>query len=168
MEPVETACVCTTLRMATRSVARLYDRALREAGLRQAAYAILSRIDAEGPLTISQLADRLVLERTTCSREVEVLVKAGLVTAETGSDRRLRILGLSPEGVAKLRKARQRWREVQQGLQDAFGVGDTNELLTGLRTLLRTSEHLIGNQPSNTRRHDIDQEILNEVVKPGQ
>src|SRR5262249_39812841 len=40
-EPTE--CVCTALRMATRSVNRLYDRALAQAGLRVTGYAILSR-----------------------------------------------------------------------------------------------------------------------------
>jgi hypothetical protein len=60
-------------------VVRLYDRALAMAGLRSAGYSTLSRVDAEGPMTISRLAARLALERTSCSREVEP-VKAGLLT----------------------------------------------------------------------------------------
>ncbi|WP_069160342.1 MarR family winged helix-turn-helix transcriptional regulator [Nocardia altamirensis] len=143
MEPVETACVCTSLRMATRSVVRLYDRALGQAGLRHAGYSILARIDAEGPLMISELADRLVLERTTCSREVDALAKAGLLTIEAGSDRRQRVLRLSQAGAAKLGAARQHWHAVQEGLTDSFGVEDADALLDRLRSLLRASQQLI-------------------------
>jgi DNA-binding MarR family transcriptional regulator len=144
VEPVETACVCTTLRMATRSVARLYDRALGEAGLRQAGYSILSRLDAEGPFTISDLADRLTLERTTCSREVGALVDAGLLTTEAGSDRRQRLVRLSDQGAEKLTAARAHWHSVQDQLAGAFGTAETEALLERLRTLLKASEELAG------------------------
>lgn len=142
VEPVQSTCVCTTLRMTTRSVARLYDRALGEAGLRQAGYSILSRLDAEGPFTISDLADRLVLERTTCSREVAALVDAGLLTIETGGDRRQRVVRLSREGTKRLAQARTNWHAVQGRLVDTFGTQDTDDLLERLRTLLRASIEL--------------------------
>jgi hypothetical protein len=43
MEAVTTSCVCTTLRMTTRAVAPLYDRALAEVGIRQVGYIGLGR-----------------------------------------------------------------------------------------------------------------------------
>jgi DNA-binding MarR family transcriptional regulator len=128
--------------MATRSVVRLYDRALAEAGLRQAGYSILSRVDADGPLTISKLAIRLAMERTTCSREVEALVRAGLLTTEIGEDRRQRMVHLSPKGTEKLAEGRTHWQVVQQRLGGAFGVEETEDLLDRLRALLHESEHL--------------------------
>ena len=135
--------MCTTLRMATRSVVRLYDHALGGAGLRQAAYSILARVDAEGPLTISELADRLVLERTTCSREVEALRKTGLLVIEAGRDRRQRVVRLSPEGAARLAGARGHWQVVQQRLRDSCGAQGTDDLLDQLRALLHASEGLV-------------------------
>jgi hypothetical protein len=48
-EPLETTCVCTTLRMTTRSIARLYDDALAPAGLRTTEYSILARLRIDGP-----------------------------------------------------------------------------------------------------------------------
>ena len=136
--------MCTTLRMATRSVVRLYDRALGAAGLRQATYSILSRVDAEGPLTITELADRLVLERTTCSREVEALRKGGLLVIEVGADRRRRVVRLSPAGAARLAEAREHWEVVQRRLRDSYGGQGTDDLLDQLRALLRASEELAG------------------------
>ena len=140
MEPVTTPCVCTTLRMTTRSIVRLYDRALADVGIRQVAFAILARLDAEGPLSINELAARLALERTTCSREVSPLVRAGLIEVGVGDDRRRRILRLSAAWADRLAQARPRWRAVQQQIAQSFGGEQTGELLDALRTLLQVTE----------------------------
>jgi DNA-binding MarR family transcriptional regulator len=142
VEPAESECVCTNLRMASRSVVRLYDRALAEVGLRSAAYSILSRVDADGPMTITDLAARLALERTSCSREVDALVRTGLLSTEIGTDRRQRLVGLSAEGSRRLAAGRTHWRVVQQRLAGAFGVSDTADLLVRLRALHHESERL--------------------------
>lgn len=126
--------------MTTRSIVRLYDRALAEVGIRQVAFAILARLDAEGPLSINELAARLALERTTCSREVAPLVRAGLIEAGVGDDRRQRILHLSAAGADRLARARPHWRAVQQQVEQSFGGEQTGELLAALRTLLQVTE----------------------------
>ena len=94
-ESARSECVCSSLRMATRSVNRLYDHALSPAGLRVTGYSILSRLAEAGPLSVGELAGRLAMERTTCSREVAPLVAAGLVETTAGSDRRRRVLRLT-------------------------------------------------------------------------
>jgi len=128
--------------MTTRSIARLYDAALAKSGLRQVGYTILARLDDEGPVSINELAARLALDRTTCSREVASLVEAGLVSVEVGEDRRRRLLTLAPLGEQTLAAARPRWREVQGAVERAFGEDRTDELLEVLRALLQTSEQL--------------------------
>jgi DNA-binding MarR family transcriptional regulator len=138
----QTECVCTALRMATRSVARLYDRALSRAGLRVTGYSILSRLAAEGPLSVSELAGRLAMERTTCTREVAPLVSSGLVEAAAGSDRRRRQLRVTGLGQRKLAEGRPAWARVQRMVAEEFGGADLRDLLTGLDRLLDSSEHL--------------------------
>ena len=141
-ERAETACVCTALRMATRSVARLYDRALSQAGLRVTGYSILSRLAAEGPLSVSELAGRLAMERTTCTREVAPLVGSGLVEATTGSDRRRRLLRVTGLGQQKLAEGRPAWEHVQRMVAGEFGDADLRDLLGQLDRLLESSERL--------------------------
>ena len=141
-ERAGTECVCTALRMAARSVARLYDRALSQAGLRVTGYSILSRLAAEGPLSVGELAGRLAMERTTCTREVAPLVRSGLVEAATGSDRRRRLLRLTGPGQRKLAEGRPAWEQVQQRVAAEFGDGDLRDLLTRLDQLLESSERL--------------------------
>lgn len=141
-ERLETTCVCTTLRMATRSVNRLYDRAMAEVGLRVTGYTILSRLAGDGPMSVSQLARRLAMERTTVTREVAPLVRSGLVEVIVGSDRRQRLLRLTGEGERKVTEARPAQARLQQLVADEFGGAELNDLLDRLRHLLDSSEAL--------------------------
>lgn len=142
MEPVESACVCTSLRMATRAVNRLYDRALSQVGLRVTAYSIMSRLAEEGPLSVSELAARLAMERTTCTREVAPLVDAGLVEITVGSDRRRRLLRLTRLGAHKRAAAYPVWERVQRMVADEFGDDDVADLLARLRRLRQSTDRL--------------------------
>jgi DNA-binding MarR family transcriptional regulator len=144
MEPAESACVCTSLRMATRSVNRLYDRALSQVGLRVTGYSIMSRLAEEGPLSISELAGRLAMERTTCTREVAPLVDSGLVEITVGSDRRRRLLRLTSLGARKRSQAYPLWERVQRMVADEFGDADASDLLARLRRLRESSDRLSG------------------------
>lgn len=131
--------------MATRSVSRLYDRALSQAGLRVTGYSILSRLAAEGPLSVGELAGRLAMERTTCTREVAPLVRAGLVEAAAGTDRRRRVLRLTTLGEQKHADAYPMWERVQQEVAAEFGDAEIEDLLIRLRRLTGGSERLAGN-----------------------
>src|SRR5262245_55782527 len=136
VEPVESPCVCATLRMVTRAVARVYDRALEPHGLRTTQYSILSRLEVEGPAAVGHLASRLAMDRSTLAREAAPLVRAGLVAEEPGEDRRRRVLSLTPEGLARLEAARPAWRDAQRAVRDELGYDRVQELLGELRALL--------------------------------
>ena len=140
--PVETTCICTTLRMASRSTSRLYDSVLSGAGLRASSYAIVSVLAADEPLPIGELAGRLTMDRTTCTREVAPLVSSGLVEITVGSDRRRRLVQLTSLGRRKRSEARSRWERAQQMLAAEFGDEDVHDLLARLRRLLASSEQL--------------------------
>lgn len=132
--------------MATRAVSRLYDRALAPVGLRQTGYSILSRLAEEGPLSISELAARLAMERTTCTREVTPLVDAGLVEMTVGSDdRRRRQLQLTAEGQSKRQAALPHWMRVQQQVAAELGSDELTDLLARVHRLREGTDHLLGN-----------------------
>jgi DNA-binding MarR family transcriptional regulator len=136
VQPVESPCVCATLRMATRAVARVYDQALEPHGLRTTQYSILARLEVEGPSSVGRLAARLAMDRTTLAREVAPLVSAGLVDEAPGEDRRRRVLALSPEGLARLESARPAWRDAQRQVRNELGYDRVQALLGELRALL--------------------------------
>lgn len=128
--------------MAARSVNRLYDRALSQVGLRVTAYSIMSRLAEEGPLSVGELAARLAMERTTCTREVAPLVDAGLVEITVGPDRRRRLLRLTSRGARKRAEAYPAWERVQRMVAEEFGGADVADLLTRLRRLRESSDRL--------------------------
>src|SRR5262249_62360303 len=77
-------------RPAARAPPRRYDAALRPSGLRTTQLSLLSRLEDDGPLTVSRPAARLGLDRTSLTRELAVLARRELVTMAAGSDRRAR------------------------------------------------------------------------------
>jgi DNA-binding MarR family transcriptional regulator len=123
--------------MASRVVTRHYDRALLPAGLRVNDYAILARLDQEGPLPLGELAARLAMDRTTLSRESGPLLEAGLLDSQADErDGRRRLLSLSAAGSAQLAAARPLWAEAQRTLSERFGGGRTTELVGELHALV--------------------------------
>jgi DNA-binding MarR family transcriptional regulator len=116
-----------------------------QAGLRITGYSILSRLAAEGPMSVGELAGRLAMERTTCTREVAPLVRAGLVEAAAGTDRRRRVLGLTSLGEQKRAEAHPIWERVQHEVAAEFGGAQIEDLLAQLRRLTGGSERLAGN-----------------------
>jgi DNA-binding MarR family transcriptional regulator len=134
-DPVRSPCVCHSLRMATRAVARMYDAALEPAGLRTTQYSILARLEADGPGSLTELGGRLLLDRTTLARELAPLEGRGLVRIERGADRRQRVVTVTDEGVALVAAARPAWREAQREVRARFGDARSRSLVAELHEL---------------------------------
>jgi DNA-binding MarR family transcriptional regulator len=120
--------------MATRRATRAYDRHLAKAGLGSPQYGVLMTIDAIPGRSVGDIAARLDMDRTTLTRNLELLVARGLVATE-GSDRRTKALRLTAAGAAKLAQARRYWRMAQDELEAHNGRQPTvklNVLLAGL------------------------------------
>jgi DNA-binding MarR family transcriptional regulator len=116
-------CVCYNTRKVARAVTRLYDDMLRPSGLRATQLTLLMVIDALGQPTITQLAEQLVMDRTTLARDLRPMEAAGWVAISPGEDRRTRLVRLAPAGAVALRDALPLWRAAQEALVDR-GVGE--------------------------------------------
>ena len=125
--------------MAARAVTRAYDAALRPAGLRTTQFSILSRLQAEGPLAVGQLAGRLAMERTTVTRELAVLGRIGLVEIGAGADRRRRLASLTERGAETLAAATPLWRGVQRRMADELGRERDRDLRRDLDAAVRAA-----------------------------
>jgi DNA-binding MarR family transcriptional regulator len=130
-------CVCTALRKSGRVISRVYDEALAPSGLRVTQYALLSTLSREGPLPVTALAEALVLDRTTLSRNLIPLEREGLVAVEPGEDRRTHRVQLTPEGEIRLDDARPAWLQAQQRIAAAFGTERLGALLQEVRAITR-------------------------------
>jgi DNA-binding MarR family transcriptional regulator len=106
-------CVCGSLRRAARVVTKLYDDALKPTGLRATQFGLLSNLMAMGSSTLTQLAESMVVDHTTLTRNLDILEARGLVVTEEGEDRRERQLRLSEQGIASLSEAYPLWQAAQ-------------------------------------------------------
>jgi DNA-binding MarR family transcriptional regulator len=140
-------CTCFSLRKLTRTVSRLYDQHLAEAGLKTTQYSLLKSIAYEA-VPVAELAKRLSTERTTLTRNLKPLIDAGWVTLEPGADSRQRIVTITPQGHDIVKSAKQAWRRAQGELEQALGMPAVRALhlqvdtaLTQLTPLLKEHAH---------------------------
>lgn len=146
-------CACYTTRRAARQLGQAYDRALRPSGLTNTQFSTLAVISlSEGSagidLTMSELAARIGVERTTLTRNLEVMRRDGLVRVMAGADARCKRIELTAKGGI----TSTRWRDYVDIVQlDRRGIDD-DELLRSARavaqyrgaTLEPVAPHLAG------------------------
>ncbi|HEV3018172.1 MAG TPA: MarR family winged helix-turn-helix transcriptional regulator [Burkholderiaceae bacterium] len=114
-------CMCANLRRATRVMTKLYDEILKPSGLKVTQFGLLSNLMALGSSTLSELAHEMLVDRTTLTRNLEVLETKGLVVSEEGEDRRERQLRLSDKGIAAVSAAYPLWQAAQARAMDMVG-----------------------------------------------
>lgn len=135
-------CTCFSLRKLTRAVTRLYDQHLAEAGLKTTQYSLLKNIDKE-PLPITELAERLSMERTTLTRNLKPLMDSGWVELKPGVDPRQRIPTITKTGRDTIKLATQAWKRAQIELQKTIGDQAVRDLHAQLDTALNKLTPLI-------------------------
>jgi DNA-binding MarR family transcriptional regulator len=130
-------CNCFAVRAAARHVTQFYDQLLAPTGLRTTQFSILAKLNRHGPLTINGLAEDMVMDRTTLSRNILPLQRDGLIRIETtASDRRAKELHLSKAGKKRLHEALKAWTQAQAQFETSFGVKRAAELRTLLRAVV--------------------------------
>jgi DNA-binding MarR family transcriptional regulator len=133
-------CTCFNLRKAARAVTQMYDEFLRPSGLRCTQFSLLMLVRGVGPIRITELADRAVMDRTTLKRNVELLEREGLVRIEAGEDARVREVSLTAAAEARLAKALPLWQRAQAHVTRELGQGRADRLLADLSATILTAE----------------------------
>lgn len=118
---VMTACACEGLRRSARAVTSRYQEVLAGSGVRAAQLPILVGAQLMGPLPLTALAETLLIDRTTLTRNLRTLQGDGLVAVEEDEDRRVRLVVLTAAGRAALERAIKSWRQAQESVATSFG-----------------------------------------------
>jgi DNA-binding MarR family transcriptional regulator len=115
-------CNCFALRQAARYVTQIYERHLGEVGLTAAQFTIVAKLARKPGLTMVELADTMVMERTTLVRALKPLQRDGLVLSEPSEhDGRTYLFSLSKEGRQTFEQAALAWRAAQDEFESRFG-----------------------------------------------
>ena len=115
------ACTCANLRKATRVVTQVYDAALQPTGLRATQFTLLATLSKRGDLPLTRLAEALVMDRTTLTRNLKPLVDKGFVRIHQDEDQRVRRISLTDAGRNMLDEALPNWRKAQSRLVEDLG-----------------------------------------------
>ncbi|MGN6550657.1 MAG: MarR family winged helix-turn-helix transcriptional regulator [Pararhizobium sp.] len=131
---VRDACLCLHLQRAARSIARLFDDALRPLDLTNGQFSILMSLNRPEPPTMGAVASLLALDRTTLTANLKPLGRRGLVTIDVDpEDRRTRRLTLTTNGRRLLTEALPIWKATHAEAERL--LSDPDRLRADLRAL---------------------------------
>ncbi|MEO1328950.1 MAG: MarR family winged helix-turn-helix transcriptional regulator [Pseudomonadota bacterium] len=130
-------CAGLRTRAAARRITRHYDDALRPVGLTLGQFVLLVAIELSEPDTLTDLADKLDMDRTTLTRNLRPLEKAGLVETAREEGRRNHGVRLTDAGRTAFTAAMPLWRAAQSQLETRLGEDGWSLARQSLETIAR-------------------------------
>jgi DNA-binding MarR family transcriptional regulator len=140
---VQAECICTRVRQVARAVTRIYDEAIRPTGLASPQFTLLVTVArfGHGGATLGKLAHMMAMDRTTLTRNLVPLEKAGLLrVSRSPSDARARLVVLTRQGERKIEAGFPLWEQAQEEVRRRLGATRASGLgaeLDGVKDLLR-------------------------------
>jgi DNA-binding MarR family transcriptional regulator len=135
---VPEVCNGSALREAARHATKLYDDRLAPTGLGLNQYTALRKLQYFGAITIQNLAEHLVMDRSTVARLLGPLEQRGLLTVEVSKDdRRSRVVELTKTGRSLLKQALPLWSRAQDDFERSFGKKNASDLRLALKRVAR-------------------------------
>ena len=125
-------CACFNIRKSARVLTQHYDTAMQPIDLRATQFTILAVLSSHSGITVTDLADYLMMDRTTLTRNLRPLETQGLVNTRPGDDKRTRLIELSKKGKNKLEKAIPLWKKAQKDVTEYMGKNRFDDFLTEL------------------------------------
>ncbi len=105
LEQNSSRCAATNIRKASRIISQFYDQALAPCGLTSTQFILLTSITIHSPIALSQLAQKVGMDRTTLTRDLARLEQQNLIEISQGIDRRAKIINLTAQGLDALKAA---------------------------------------------------------------
>ncbi|MGE0193120.1 MAG: MarR family winged helix-turn-helix transcriptional regulator [Planctomycetota bacterium] len=121
-------CACFHVRMAARSVTRLFDEALQPAGLRSTQFVLLAAIRAMDEVTLPRLAAAVSLDRSALTRALRPLEASDWVKLTPGPKGRATTATLTAAGRRVVSKAIPLWEAAQARLVEALSPASWDAL----------------------------------------
>jgi DNA-binding MarR family transcriptional regulator len=129
-------CLCLDVQRASRAIGRRFDEAFRPLGLNNWQFSLLMTLNRPTPLTVSSLAERLAMDRTTTTGNLKPLERRGLVEIRRDErDARARRIVLTDAGRALLAEAVEHWQAANDAVATSLGGTDLAAFRSGLRTI---------------------------------
>lgn len=115
-------CLAVRARLISRAITSLYDGALDSHEVTIAQVGLLAALGKAGPCPPSKLGEVLQLERSTVSRNVNLLLNHGWIEALSSDAKGIREVALTRAGRAKIESVMPQWRQAQQQATQLLGT----------------------------------------------
>jgi DNA-binding MarR family transcriptional regulator len=133
---VRDGCLCLHVQRAARALARRFDEAFRPLELTNGQFSLMMSLNRPTPPGMGAVAELLAMDRTTLTAALKPLERRGLVEVTPApSDRRSRLLTLTPAGRALLAHALPIWRRTHAVVERELPGGGADRLRRELRAL---------------------------------
>ena len=131
-----TNCICKDLRRSSRNISQIYNKNLKKSGeiINTNQVSILVALTQFKKIKISKICQQLNMERTTISRNLNVLKKYDLIYFVSGADNRIKFVNISDEGKRVLIKIFPFWENAQNQIKKLLGK-DLDILQNNLKKL---------------------------------
>lgn len=139
-------CPWFSLRKANRVITQLSNDLLQASGLRITQLAVLVTITVSVAPKVTALAEELAMDQSTLSRNLKPLERDGLIMIIPGTDRRTRVVTLTPLGELRLSQALPLWEQAKAAISELFGEREVGILLGMVSALSDLSIHDFGGE----------------------
>lgn len=124
------SCNCLNIRRASQAVTEVYDEFLAPSNLKIGQFSLLKHINQLGPISVSDLALIIRLDRTTLVRNLKPLEKSGFVEDISIEGARNRQLKLTNKGIETYKYAEELWEKAQSFLEEYLGKDNIDTFTT--------------------------------------
>jgi DNA-binding MarR family transcriptional regulator len=119
-------------------------------------FTLLAALALGGSATTNELSRTLVVDRTTLTRNLRLLRKAGWIATQAGGSGRERRFVLTPDGTAALSRAFPLWLAAQTSVVEAFDPARWPALVADLgRVVEGVTGEQVGPSLAYTRATDV-------------
>ena len=132
-------CTSLKIRKFDRLLTRQYDFAMAKANIKTTQFSLLTHIKNYGPILLTDLSHRMVMDKSTLTRNLTILGESGWVKQVIGTDARSRLVSITTKGVKKLLEATELWAAQQKHIAETLG----DQRMSALNLLLDESLALL-------------------------
>jgi DNA-binding MarR family transcriptional regulator len=122
VDEIVSDCLAVRVRLIGRTLTSIYDSALSGHDVTIAQVNLLAALGKVGPCAPSRLGEVLQLERSTVSRNVNLLLNHGWLESLSSDAKGVREVALTRAGRAKIESVMPRWRQAQRQATQLLGT----------------------------------------------